>query len=371
MEQKILTAEGLSGSLPEVWREQGTTRVLLVCGASFRRQPLYGRLLEIMKSAGVGCTEFSEYEPNPRYESVVKGIEVLRRDGCDFVLAAGGGSGMDVAKCIKLFYQMDLSKSCLHQQIVENDLPLMAIPTTAGTGSEATRFAVIYENGIKQSVSHTSCIPGWALLDPALLETLPVYQRKATMLDAFCHAAESFWSVNSTPESREDAAEAIRLTLAYGDGYLANDPEGNAKMLLASNLAGKAINVTQTTAGHAMAYKLTTFYGLAHGHAVALCVDRIWPYMIGHTEDGIDPRGKEYLDGMFAKLGSVMGCASASGAAEKYHVWLSGLGLSVPDLKDEEELSLLADSVNPERLNNNPVRLERETLKTLYREILN
>ena len=110
-------------------------------------------------------------------------------------------------------------------------------------------------------------------MEPELLESLPMYQRKATMLDAFCHAAESFWSVNSTEDSQEDAAEAIRLVLKYADSYLANEKDGNAQMLLAANIAGKAINVTQTTAGHAMAYKITTLYGLSHGHAVSAGTD--------------------------------------------------------------------------------------------------
>ena len=237
MEQTIIEATTMEAQLKEVFEQHSTRQVLFVLGASFRKQKLYGRLLELMKNAGVGCTEFSDFQPNPKYESVVAGIEALRAHHCDFIIAAGGGSAMDVAKCIKLFSEMDLSKNCLEQEIVENALPLLAIPTTAGTGSEATRFAVIYYQGNKQSVAHPSCVPGWVLLEPELLESLPMYQRKATMLDAFCHAAESFWSVNSTEDSRKDAAEAIRLVWKYADSYLANEKEGNAQMLLAANIA--------------------------------------------------------------------------------------------------------------------------------------
>lgn len=129
---------------------------------------------------------------------------------------------MDVAKCIKLFAFMDLSQNCLTQEIVANDIPLLAIPTTAGTGSEATRFAVIYYQGNKQSVNHTSCIPEYVLMDPGLLITLPMYQRKATMLDASVMPWESFWSVNATEESQKYAAEAIRLVLKEEQAYLAN-----------------------------------------------------------------------------------------------------------------------------------------------------
>ena len=140
-------------------------------------------------------------------------------------------------------------------------------------------------------------------------------------------------------------------------------------MLLAANLAGKAINYTKTTAGHAMAYKLTTLYGLAHGHAVALCVDALWPYMIGHTEDAMDVRGKAYLDDMFLRLAQVMGCASSMDAAVKYHEMLEQLHLPRPEVKSVEELELLAGSVNPERLGNNPVCLKKEVLRSLYARI--
>ena len=277
---------------------------------------------------------------------------------------------MDVAKCIKLFSEMDLSKNCLEQEIVENALPLLAIPTTAGTGSEATRFAVIYYQGNKQSVAHPSCVPGWVLMEPELLESLPMYQRKATMLDAFCHAAESFWSVNSTEDSRENAAEAIRLVLKYAGSYLANEKDGNAQMLRAANIAGKAINVTQTTAGHAMAYKITTLYGLSHGHAVALVVDSLWPYMAAHTENCIDPRGEAYLKTMFEELAKVCGCDSVEVSIEKYQNWFAALDLERPTLQNAGQLDLLTHSVNPVRLKNNPVQLTEETLESLYRQIL-
>ena len=370
MEQKIIKSEELESCLAAIKKERNVHHALLVCGNSFRKQGLYQQLEDALKKEGMELTEFSDFEPNPKYESVISGIKTYRQKGCDLILAAGGGSAMDVAKCIKLFSEMDLSKNCLEQEIVENALPLLAIPTTAGTGSEATRFAVIYYQGNKQSVAHPSCVPGWVLMEPELLESLPMYQRKATMLDAFCHAAESFWSVNSTEDSREDAAEAIRLVLKYADSYLANEKDGNAQMLRAANIAGKAINVTQTTAGHAMAYKITTLYGLSHGHAVALVVDSLWPYMAAHTENCIDPRGEAYLKTMFEELAKVCGCDSVEASIEKYQNWFAALDLERPTLQNAGQLDLLTHSVNPVRLKNNPVQLTEETLEELYRQIL-
>lgn len=369
MEQKILTSDHLETELGQIFSEKKTRSVLLVCGNSFRRQKLYKRLCDFMKAQNISLTEFSDFCPNPDYQSVVKGVQALDEGRCDFIIAAGGGSAMDVAKCIKLFSGMDHTKNYLSQEIVENELPLLAIPTTAGTGSEATRFAVIYYEGNKQSVSHESSIPAYVILDASLLDTLPMYQKKATMLDAFCHALESFWSVNSTDESKKYSAEAVRLLLKYKDLYLQNDKTGNEQMLLAANAAGKAINLTQTTAGHAMCYKLTGLYGLAHGHAAALCVAAIWPYMAAHTEDCIDPRGEAYLWHTFEEIARVMGCGTVEESMGKYTDILKELELAVPVMKDEKELELLRKSVNPVRLKNNPVKLDENTLENLYRQI--
>ena len=190
------------------------------------------------------------------------------------------------------------------------------------------------------------------------------------MLDALCHALESWWSVNSTEESRAYAAEAVRQVFQYEKAYLANEQEGNEGMLEAANTAGRAINITQTTAGHAMCYKLTTLYGLAHGHAAAFCVAALWPYMAAHTEDCMDPRGSAYLQEMFQGLAKVMGCTGVEGSIERYRAFLEELALPVPVMRSGSELEILKHSVNPDRLKNNPVLLTEETLEALYRQIL-
>ena len=364
-----MTVEKIT-DVEKILREEKARSVLLVCGNSFRGQRLYEELKGIVEASGARLTEFSDFAPNPAYESVEKGVQVFLNQGCDFVIAAGGGSAMDVAKCIKLFWNLDPKENYLRQEIRENEVPLLAIPTTAGTGSEATRFAVIYYKGNKQSVAHESGLPKYVYLDPALLQTLPEYQKKATMLDALCHALESYWSVNSTKESRTYAGEAIREVLRYKDAYLAGDPGGSQGMLQAANRAGRAINLTQTTAGHAMCYKLTTLYGLAHGHAAALCVAALWPYMTAHTEDCTDPRGEAYLQEMFRSLAGEMGCRDAEEAVERYRSLLEDLNLSAPALKEEGQMEILTRSVNPDRLKNNPVRLTEEKLEMLYRQIL-
>ena len=288
-------------------------------------------------------------------------------------MAIGGGSAIDVAKCIKLYSDMKgkgENGSYLKQEIVPNDIPFLAVPTTAGTGSEATRYAVIYYDGSKQSISDYSCIPETVLFDPSVLKTLPIYQKKATMMDAFCHAIESFWSVNSTDESKQYSAEAIKMILANMDGYLANNDMANANMLKAANIAGKAINITQTTAGHAMCYKLTSLYGIAHGHAAALCDKVLFPYMIANTDKCIDSRGEEYLINTFKEIAKAMDCDMAEQAAEKFAAVIGKLELAVPKITSENDIDILKTSVNPVRLKNNPIGLNVPAIEKLYREIL-
>jgi len=369
--QTILWADGGYTGLDAWLRETGAKRVLLVCGRSIVGLGINDYFDSLKDRLGVGVVRFSDYRPNPAYESVVAGVALLRRERCDAIVAVAGGSGMDVAKCVKLYADMDPGENYLKQKIVPNGLPLLAVPTTAGTGSEATRFAVIYYNGEKQSVTHESCIPGTVLFDPSALVSLPLYQKKCAMLDALCHAVEAFWSVNSTPQSMEYSRQAIRLILENMEGYLSGDAAFNEAMLRAAYVAGQAINITQTTAGHAMCYKLTGLYGVAHGHAAALCVRRLWPWMLSHTDGCIDPRGQAHLKGVFDALAQAMGCESAAGAAERFGEIFDGLDLSVPKLGDAEELELLVNSVNPVRLKNNPVALDADAIRRLYRQMLN
>ena len=343
--------------------------MMLVCDPSIRFQTaLCGHLAE-MERAGTEIVRFDDFQPNPLYESVVKGVRLFRERGCGGIMAVGGGSAMDVAKCIKLFSNMDPAVHYLEQTIVPNGIPFLAMPTTAGTGSEATRFAVIYYQGAKQSVAHESCIPGTVLLDPASLKTLPPYQKKATMMDALCHAIESFWSVNSTEESREYSREAIRSVMEHRAGYLANTEEGNAGMLRAANTAGKAINITQTTAGHAMCYKITSLFGAAHGHAAILCVRVLYPWMTAHAEWCTDPRGEAHLRGVLDEIGACLGGTGAEDGARELNRIFEELALPLPEAA-EEQIAEMIDSVNPVRLKNNPIQLDREMIGELYHLIL-
>ena len=368
-QQTILTADNNFEAFDRWLTEHTIHTLLLVCDGSLHFLKIKDYFAELPERLGVKAVKFDGFQPNPLYESVVEGVSVFRSEGCEAIAAVGGGSAIDVAKCIKLYCNMDPEKNYLEQNIVPNDVPLLAMPTTAGTGSEATRYAVIYYNGAKQSVTHESCIPSAVLFDSGALKTLPVYQKKSTMLDALCHALESFWSVNSTEESKEYSRAAIQLILRNRDGYLSGEPTACESMLHAANLAGKAINITQTTAGHAMCYKLTSLYGSAHGHAAALCDRTLFPWMLQNTDKCIDPRGEKYLSDTFDGIALAMSCDSAEEASRKFRELVDSLELSVPSAS-EEEYEILKNSVNPTRLKNRPIALDIETIDKLYHSIL-
>lgn len=348
--------------IDEFLKKSNYKKILLVCD-KFCDNLAIGKYLN-----NKNVIKFNDFSPNPDYESVVNGVKLFHENKCDMIIALGGGSAIDVAKCIKLFSNMDSSKNYLEQGIISNDIPLIAIPTTAGTGSEATRYAVIYFNGEKQSITHDSIIPNTVIFDYHVLDTLPYYQRCSTMLDALCHSLESMWSVNSNDESIKYSKKALALLLKHYKGYLDNKKDDNIGMMEAAFIAGCAINITETTAGHAMCYKLTSLYKISHGHAAALCVNKLFPFMIRNTYKCIDRRGEEYLKNIFLEISIIMNVKTPLEASKKLSNLIEELDL--PKIKIEvDDLKILTNSVNPVRLKNNPVKLEKEDIKNLYKEI--
>lgn len=368
MRQEILHASENYAELDLFFRRQGWKKILLVCGGSARKLRLYAFLERIAAEQGTAIVKFQDFQPNPAYESTVKGVRLLKAEGCDGIVAVGGGSAIDVAKCIRLFSGMDGTQNYLRQKAVPNDLRLLAVPTTAGSGSEATRYAAIYENGEKRSVTDEGCIPDAVLFDSGALETLPPYQKKSAALDALCHALESFWSVNSTEESRAWSALALREILSHFDAYLSGG--ANAAMLRAAHTAGKAIDVAQTTAGHAMCYQITSLFGLAHGHAAALCDRKLFRWTLRHTDRCTDPRGRAFLEGVLARIAEAMGRADAEAAAERFEALFDALELPVP-AATPAQFDHLRARVHLPRLKNYPLRLDAEDIDSLYHEILN
>ena len=373
MSQKIIN--GIA-KLPEILKEVDCEKLFLVVDSSYPFLNIKDAIEALPVKERV---MFSDFTPNPLYEQVCNGIELLKFSNCDTILAVGGGSAIDVAKCIKLAVLAEEGNAAIIPPLVSTrvacdcaKLPFIAIPTTAGTGSESTHNAVMYYEDAKQTVTNDGVLPDYAVLEPSVLKTLPLYQKKCTMMDALCQGIESWWSVNSTEESYEYSRKTIELIMANWRKYIfENDDEAAVQIMLAANYGGRAINITQTTAAHAMSYKITSLYKLPHGHAVAVCLPEIWEYMIGHMDKCIDKRGKEYLFGIFNLISKAMGCENPEQAIAEFREIMVDMELKSPlAVNRNEELQVLSRSVNPVRLKNNPVKLEPKTTHGLYSIIL-
>lgn len=357
--QQIIETESCITTLQGALQHLGCSRFLLVCGKTFQQGILFSHLKDI----GIPFSEFDNFKPNPLYEDVCRGLDVFREQRCDVVVAIGGGSAMDVAKCIKLYSPMESGRDYLSQTPSDSEIPLIAIPTTAGTGSESTQYAVIYKDGVKQSVHHRSILPDIAILDSTLLTSLPLYQKKCTLLDALCQAIESLWSVNATERSQLIAQQSIKEIINHYRDYLQNDSNAARQIMRAANQAGQAIAITQTTAPHAMSYKLTSIYGIPHGHAVALCLPEVWDYMNSHSP--VD----ENLNLRFKTIADSLGCENIESGIKRFRDLLLELDIKAPLLGNETNLDILTASVNTTRLKNNPIPLSYSTLYQLYKQL--
>ncbi|MBR5191973.1 MAG: phosphonoacetaldehyde reductase [Clostridia bacterium] len=341
-------------------------KFMLVCSNSFDKL----LIKDYIYSQNIPFVRFSDFTPNPQYEQAITGAKVFNDNGCDAIIAVGGGSAIDTAKCIKLFSAGDKNTDLVRCEYKDTKIPLVAIPTTAGTGSEATHFAVIYKNGKKYSVAHQSLLPSLAVLDYSFLRNLSDYQKKSTLLDALCQAIESFWSVYSTDESKEYSKCAIEMIMRSAREYVFENKEKSSKeIIIASNLAGKAINISKTTAAHAMSYKITSNYGLAHGHAVSVCLPLTWKYIIDNSNKCIDVRGEDYLKSVLTQIAQAMGGKKAEDGIEIFNQLILEFNLAKPRVK-EEHLENLTSSVNVERLKNTPVTLGSKEVYGLYSKLV-
>lgn len=338
--------------------------VFLVCGR--RSFSLSGAEVAVASAmSDRRLDRFSDFSENPKLEDVQRGIERLRATDSDLVLAVGGGSAIDMAKLINVWAEAGARGP------VRPGRPLIAVPTTAGTGSEATSFATVYIDGLKHSIAGEELLPDVAIVDPDLTLSLPAYVTAASGIDALSQAIESYWSVNSTPESKACAREALRLVLPHlREAVLAPSEESRGAMALGAHLAGKAINVSRTTAPHALSYALTSRFGVPHGQAVGLTLPEILLFNAAVTdEDTKDPRGARHVREAIAEICGLLGCSGPLQAADWLRVLMSDVGLATSfaglGIDRQDAIRAMAAEVNAERLANNPRRLDQDQLLRL------
>jgi len=321
---------------------------------------------------------FSEFDINPQLDDIRKGMDTFRQKPYDLIIAAGGGTPIDIAKAVKFFSSqgadpLDILLGNAETAPAEGP-PLLIIPTTAGSGSEATHFAVIYHEKKKYSLADGSMLPDYACIDGELTLSLPRFITAYTGMDVICQAVEAYWSVNSTDASRSYSRTAIEHALEH---LLPSVETGALKhrtaMMEAAHYAGKAINITKTTAVHAFSYYFSTRHDIPHGQAVGLLLDAFILFNDRVSKDDIsDKRGLTYVRSMLDDLYTALGASSAQSAAGVIRELRDSLSLSVPVstlLTTEEQISEFFESVNFERLKNNPRLLTPENSREL-RELL-
>lgn len=375
MKQKIFLGYDSYKKLYDILEKSSPKKIFLVTGKkSYFLSGAKNLLSEFINK--YNYFRFYDFETNPKLKDLINGINIFNREKCNIIIGVGGGSVMDIAKSISILATQkgDLEEFIKGEiSLKERQISSIMIPTTAGTGSESTHFSVIYINKIKYSLAHYSLLPDFVILDPLFTKNLPPYITACTSMDALCQAIESFWSTNSTGESRIYSKQAIELIL---HNIVNNsDKASREKMLIASNLAGKAINIAKTTAAHSVSYPITSYFNVPHGHAVALTL----PYFIEFNNDISleslqDSRGVKFVKNRMNELFTMLKVKTANEAKDKLlnimkeinlEIKLSKLGINKNDID-----IIIENGFNPQRMKNNPRIVDEKDLRNLLGKII-
>ena len=284
----------------------------------------------------VHVSEFVDFSVNPKDEEAQRGVKLLLDAKPDLMIAIGGGSAMDMAKLIRHYAS---EQGC--------QVPLWAIPTTAGTGAEATHFAVVYKDGVKHSMEADDILPDIAILCPPFTYGNSSYLTACTGFDALAQAIEAYWNPNATDKSRQYSLRAIEMIYKQLPACIEHPEQTDLRddLLQGAYWAGRAINITKTTAPHAFSYVFTSKYGYPHGHAVALT----FPFFMK-------------LNGI-AELYELLGL-SAENVIQQMEKYVASMGLSL-QLSSAVDLPSALQAVNMQRLANNPVKVTPEIIADL------
>lgn len=282
--QKVIFGMNKIKTLGSVIQELKMNKVLLISDRMLEEIGYVDRIRKILEEAKVEVYFFLDVEANPSIETVNAATEHYLNGDCQGIVALGGGSPMDVAKAVGVVarYGGEISSYEGAHKVPGAIVPLIAIPTTAGTGSEVTAFSVItdQERNYKLTVFSYELIPSYAILDPSLIMSLPPSVAAATGMDALVHAIEAYLSKASSLFTDAMAEKAMELIATYIRRFVANreDEEAACAMLCASNFAGIAFGFARLGNVHAMAHPLGGFFNVPHGVANAILLPIVLEY---------------------------------------------------------------------------------------------
>ncbi|WP_196594269.1 iron-containing alcohol dehydrogenase [Pectinatus sottacetonis] len=271
---KILSGEGAINDIGKYLKNKGS-KALVVTDKFMVKFGNAKKVTNALDACNIGYTIYDGVNGEPTDIMVEKGVELYKKDNCDFLIGLGGGSPMDTAKAIGF---MSVSKGnisdYMHKSIDAHVPYLVAVPTTAGTGSEATQFTIISDtkNNVKMLLAGPSILPQLAIIDPSFTLTAPPKVTAATGIDALCHAIEAYTSRKAQPLSDIFALSAIKrihenLPICFNDG---NNTKARMQMSLAATEAGIAFNNSSVTIVHGMSRPIGALFHVAHGISNAI-----------------------------------------------------------------------------------------------------
>ena len=372
--QKILLGYGAISQLPKEISNLGAKKILLVTSAdSFEESGARQAIKDLHIEERL--IYFDNFSVNPKIEDALGACRLFSEDGIDLIIAIGGGSSIDMAKIINVI-QTDPKNAALlatgANSVNSPLLPLIAIPTTAGTGSESTHFAVVYVEEKKYSLAHKNVLPVVAILDPTFTLSAPPYLMACTGFDALSQAVESLWASAATESSRALSRKAISLVLDNLASAIArpDDKEHRLSLMKAANMAGQAINVSKTTAPHAISYPLTSFFNVPHGHAVALTLGKFFELNMHIASLISDEDKRRRIVNTLEEYPSLFKVDSVEECGEFWYDYMNRCGLETSTEKmgvlSSEDINLIVKNVNLERLQNHPVAISKNQIEGLF-----
>ena len=383
MDDRSVTADrnvdygpGAMARLPGRLMQTGRRRVLLVTGAgSFSACGAEAALAPLGETMTV--RRWSDFSPNPDAADLVVGLRLMDQFDPDVIVGVGGGSPLDMAKLLLAFdgvTEPGALEAAIRAgaRVDRRRRGLWLSPTTSGSGSEATHFAVCYIGDEKFSVAGPALIPDGVALDPDSTRSGGARQKACSGVDALSQAIESLWAGGGTAASRRFARRALGLILTHIEAFVRDgDPVSARGMALGSHLAGRAIDISKTTAAHALAYAITKTYGAEHGQAVVMTLGA---FIEAHAApDVVLQPGLDRTDhqARMAVILRALGASDGPGARAAFTALLRRLNLATSladiDVTGEHAYARLAASVNLERLANNPALFTERQLTALLR----